>query len=37
MQQEKAFAKWDYLNESRHIQSDVYFGRLYKDLTLTRK
>jgi cyclase len=37
MQREKAFAKWDYLNESRHIQSDVYFGRLYKDLTLTRK
>ena len=37
MQQEKAFAKWDYLNESRHIQSDVYFGRLYKGLTLTRK
>ena len=37
MQQEKAFAKWDYLNESRHIQSDVYFGRLYKGLTPTRK
>lgn len=35
MVQEKAFAKWDYLNESNHIQSDVYFGRLYKDLTLT--
>ncbi|HVH25559.1 MAG TPA: MBL fold metallo-hydrolase, partial [Vicinamibacterales bacterium] len=37
MQLEKAFAKWDYLNESRHIQSDVYFGRLYKGLTPTRK
>jgi glyoxylase-like metal-dependent hydrolase (beta-lactamase superfamily II) len=37
MVQEKAFAKWDYLNESHHIQSDVYFGRLYKSLTLTRK
>ena len=37
MQQEKAFAKWDYLNESRHIQSDVYLGRLYKDLTRSRK
>jgi glyoxylase-like metal-dependent hydrolase (beta-lactamase superfamily II) len=37
MTQEKAFAKWDYLNESRHIQSDVYFERLYKGLTLTRK
>ena len=37
MVREKAFARWDYLNESRHIQSDVYFGRLYKDLTLTRK
>jgi glyoxylase-like metal-dependent hydrolase (beta-lactamase superfamily II) len=37
MQQEKAFAKWDYLNESRHIQSDVYFGRLYKGLAPTRQ
>jgi glyoxylase-like metal-dependent hydrolase (beta-lactamase superfamily II) len=37
MQQEKAFAKWDYLNESHHIQGDVYFGRLYKSLALTRK
>ena len=37
MQQEKAFAKWDYLNESRHIQSQVYFERLYKGLALTRK
>jgi cyclase len=37
MQQEKAFAKWDYLNESRHIQSDVYFARLYKGLALSRK
>lgn len=37
MQQEKAFAKWDYLNESHHIQGDVYFGRLYKSLMLTRK
>lgn len=33
MKQEKAFAKWDYLNESRHIQSDVYFARLYKILS----
>ena len=32
MKQEKAFARWDYLNESHHIQSDVYFERLYKDL-----
>lgn len=37
MVQEKAFAKWDYLNESRHIQSQVYFERLYKGLALTRK
>jgi cyclase len=37
MQQEKAFAKWDYLNESRHIQSDVYFARLYKVLAAARK
>jgi hypothetical protein len=37
MVQEKAFARWDYLNESRHIQSDVYFGRLYKSLALSRK
>lgn len=37
MQQEKAFAKWDYLNESRHIQSDVYFSRLYKSLASARK
>ena len=37
MQQEKAFAKWDYLNESRHIQSDVYFARLYKSLMLPRR
>lgn len=37
MQQEMAFAKWDYLNESHHIQSAVYFERLYKGLTLTRK
>jgi hypothetical protein len=33
LKQEKAFAKWDYLNESRHIQSDVYFERLYKTLS----
>lgn len=33
MKQEKAFAKWDYLNESHHIQSDVYFERLYKTLS----
>ena len=37
MKQERAFAKWDYLNESRHIQSDVYFGRLYQSLTPTGK
>lgn len=37
MEQEKAFARWDYLNESRHIQSHVYFERLYKGLALTRK
>ena len=37
MKQEKAFAKWDYLNESHHIQSDVYFERLYKGLAITRK
>ena len=37
LEQEKAFAKWDYLNESRHIQSHVYFERLYKGLALTRK
>jgi glyoxylase-like metal-dependent hydrolase (beta-lactamase superfamily II) len=37
MKQEKAFAKWDYLNESHHIQSDVYFERLYKGLAVTRK
>lgn len=37
MKQEKAFAKWDYLNESHHIQSDVYFERLYKGLAATRK
>jgi cyclase len=33
MKQEQAFAKWDYLNESHHIQSDVYFERLYKTLS----
>jgi cyclase len=33
LKQEKAFARWDYLNESRHIQSDVYFERLYKTLS----
>lgn len=33
LKQEKAFAKWDYLNESHHIQSDVYFQRLYKSLS----
>jgi cyclase len=33
LKQEKAFAKWDYLNESRHIHSDVYFERLYKTLS----
>lgn len=37
MKQEKAFARWDYLNESHHIQSDVYFERLYKTLAATRK
>ena len=37
MKQEKAFARWDYLNESHHIQSDVYFERLYKDLAAARK
>jgi cyclase len=37
MKQENAFAKWDYLNESHHIQSDVYFERLYKGLAVTRK
>ena len=37
MEQEKAFAKWDYLNESHHIQSHVYFERLYKGLAVTRK
>jgi cyclase len=36
MKQEKAFAKWDYLNESHHIQSDVYFERLYKSLSQAR-
>jgi pimeloyl-CoA synthetase len=35
MKQEKAFATWDYLNESHHIQSDVYFERLYKGLAVT--
>jgi glyoxylase-like metal-dependent hydrolase (beta-lactamase superfamily II) len=33
LKQEKAFAKWDYLNESHHIQSDVYFERLYRTLS----
>lgn len=33
LKQEKAFAKWDYLNESHHIQSEVYFERLYKTLS----
>jgi glyoxylase-like metal-dependent hydrolase (beta-lactamase superfamily II) len=37
MKQEKAFARWDYLNESHHIQSDVYFERLYKGLAVTGK
>jgi cyclase len=36
LKQEKAFAKWDYLNESRHIQSDVYFERLYKTLSVRK-
>ena len=34
--QEKVLAKWEYLNESHHIQSDVYLGRLYKELTQRR-
>jgi cyclase len=34
--QEKVLAKWEYLNESHHIQSDVYLGRLYKELTQGR-
>jgi cyclase len=33
LKQEKALAKWDYLNESHHIQSDVYFERLYRELS----
>jgi len=36
MKQEKAFARWDYLNESHHIQGDVYFERLYKTLAARR-
>lgn len=36
LKQQKAFAKWDYLNESHHIQGDVYFERLYKTLSATR-
>jgi cyclase len=36
LKQAKAFAKWDYLNESHHIQSDVYFERLYKTLSAKR-
>jgi cyclase len=33
LKQEKVLAKWDYLNESHHIQSDVYLERLYKTLS----
>jgi cyclase len=33
LKQEKVLAKWDYLNESHHIQSDVYFERLYRTLS----
>jgi cyclase len=33
LKQERVLAKWDYLNESHHIQSDVYLERLYKDLS----
>jgi cyclase len=33
LKQEKTFAKWDYLNESHHIQSNVYFERLYRTLS----
>ncbi len=33
LKQEKVLAKWDYLNESHHIQSDVYFERLYRELS----
>ena len=36
LMQEKVLAKWEYLNESHHIQSDVYLGRLYKELTQGR-
>ena len=33
LKQEKVLAKWEYLNESHHIQSDVYLERLYKELS----
>jgi cyclase len=33
LKQEKVLAKWEYLNESHHIQSDVYLERLYKTLS----
>ncbi len=33
LKQEKVLAKWEYLNESHHIQSDVYLARLYKTLS----
>jgi cyclase len=33
LKQEKVLAKWDYLNESHHIQSDVYLERLYRELS----
>jgi glyoxylase-like metal-dependent hydrolase (beta-lactamase superfamily II) len=33
LKQEKVLAKWDYLNDSHHIQSDVYLERLYKTLS----
>jgi cyclase len=33
LKQAKVLAKWDYLNESHHIQSDVCFERLYKTLS----
>src|SRR5215467_243280 len=36
LKEDKAFTKWDYLNESHHIQSDVYFERLYKDLSKSK-
>jgi cyclase len=33
LKQEKVLAKWEYLNESHHIQSDVYLERLYRTLS----